>query len=129
MAVHLILPAICMHTYIITVLCYADELTCFSWLICRKHKTVMFVKYAINYLCCLLTLSFTLFFSTGRTFPKKGQTCVVHYIGKNIYFHYFWNIMLLLNTQVTQTGNRMLITRFWLSVPNVSLPCVSKAIW
>uniref|UniRef100_A0AAZ3PB68 peptidylprolyl isomerase n=1 Tax=Oncorhynchus tshawytscha TaxID=74940 RepID=A0AAZ3PB68_ONCTS len=22
-----------------------------------------------------------LFFSTGRTFPKKGQTCVVHYVG------------------------------------------------
>lgn len=26
--------------------------------------------------------SLVLFFSTGRTFPKKGQTCVVHYIGK-----------------------------------------------
>lgn len=26
------------------------------------------------------------FFSTGRTFPKKGQTCVVHYVGEFGYF-------------------------------------------
>uniref|UniRef100_A0A672KB19 Uncharacterized protein n=1 Tax=Sinocyclocheilus grahami TaxID=75366 RepID=A0A672KB19_SINGR len=43
-----------------------------------------------------LTVLFSSFF-TGRTFPKKGQTCVVHYIGKQ-----------------SATGNRMSITTFCL---------------
>lgn len=62
-----------------TVPCWWDD-PCFSWLICRKRKT-------LTSICLYSTMLFTdfllfFYFPTGRTFPKKGQTCVVHYIGK-----------------------------------------------
>lgn len=88
-----------------------------------------------------VSLYFFLFFFTGRTFPKKGQTCVVHYIGKEssccsgidcvpVLSVGVFRVpqASLLDSQVTQTGNRISITTFWLTLFNVFSPSIFECI-